>query len=41
MVDVIGWITAEEGWKIGDDTGRGYKRVPQVDLKPIPNKEEA
>lgn len=41
MVDVIGWITAEEGWKIGDDTGRGYKRVPQPDLKPIPKKEEA
>ena len=41
MVDVIGWITAEEGWKIGDDTGRGYKRVPQFELKPIPVKEEA
>jgi hypothetical protein len=36
FVDVIGWISAADGWAIGWDSGRGYKRVSQEHLHNIP-----
>jgi hypothetical protein len=36
LVDVIGWIAAADGWNIGWDSGRGYKRVAQNYLHAVP-----
>lgn len=36
VVDVIGWISAKDGWEIGVDSGRGYKRAAQQHLHKIP-----
>lgn len=39
VVDVIGWIAATDGWAIGADSGRGYKRVAQKHLHAVPGLE--